>query len=120
LRPGQGAENVVETARRHRRQACDRPGPDHVCFVDGSEERINRIVYATGYQISLPFLSSSVLDADGRELPLYRRIVATEVGGLYFAGFVGAPGGFSRSWRTSGNGLRPYSSGVSAFQRGRG
>jgi hypothetical protein len=26
-----------------------------VCFVDGSEERIDRIVYATRYRISLPF-----------------------------------------------------------------
>jgi hypothetical protein len=27
-----------------------------VCFVDGSEERIDQIVSATGYRISLPFL----------------------------------------------------------------
>lgn len=62
-------------------------------FVDGSEEPVDDIVYATGYRISLPFLSSALLSARGRNLPLYRRIAATELLGLYFAGFVDAPGG---------------------------
>jgi hypothetical protein len=64
-----------------------------VRFVDGSEERIDRIVYATGYRISLPYLASPLASAEGRELPLYRRIVPPEARGLYFAGFVDAPGG---------------------------
>jgi dimethylaniline monooxygenase (N-oxide forming) len=64
-----------------------------VRFVDGLEERVDRIIYATGYRISLPFLASSVLAANGREFPLYRRIAAPEVSGLYFAGFVDTPGG---------------------------
>jgi Flavin-binding monooxygenase-like len=72
--------------------AIDRLSGDRVRFVDGSEERVNSIVYATGYRIGLPFLSSPVA-ANGRELPLYRRIAATDVGGLLFAGFVDAPGG---------------------------
>jgi hypothetical protein len=73
--------------------AIDRLDGDRVLFVDGSEERIDHIVHATGYRISVPFLSSLLLPADGRELPLYRRIVPIDVGGLYFAGFVDAPGG---------------------------
>jgi hypothetical protein len=64
-----------------------------VRFVDGSEERIDRIVYASGYRITIPFLSSSLLAPEGRELPLYRRIAPPELRGLYFAGFVDAPGG---------------------------
>jgi hypothetical protein len=43
-----------------------------------------------------------VLAADGRDLPLYRRIAATEVGGLYFAGFVDAPGGLLPVVETQG------------------
>jgi dimethylaniline monooxygenase (N-oxide forming) len=73
--------------------AIDRLSGNSVRFVDGSEERIDRIVYATGYRISLPYLASSLLSATGRELPLYRRIVPPELHGLYFAGFVDAPGG---------------------------
>jgi dimethylaniline monooxygenase (N-oxide forming) len=72
--------------------AIERLGGDRVRFVDGSEEPVDHIVYATGYRINLNFLSSLV-SANGRDLPLYRRIAATEAGGLYFAGFVDAPGG---------------------------
>jgi hypothetical protein len=75
------------------RPAVDRLGPESVRFVDGSEERIDRIVYATGYRISLPYLASPLVPAEGRELPLYRRIVPPGARGLYFAGFVDAPGG---------------------------
>src|SRR5262249_60932310 len=53
--------------------AIGRLSGERVRFVDGSEERVDQIVYATGYRIRLPFLSSSLLAADGRELPLYRR-----------------------------------------------
>jgi cation diffusion facilitator CzcD-associated flavoprotein CzcO len=54
------------------RPAIDRLLGDRVRFVDGSEEPLDHIVYATGYRISLPFLSSSLLSANGRDLPLYR------------------------------------------------
>jgi dimethylaniline monooxygenase (N-oxide forming) len=66
---------------------------DRVRFADGTEELIDRIVYATGYRIDLPFLAPSLLAPQGRELPLYRRIVPPGLGGLLFAGFVDAPGG---------------------------
>jgi dimethylaniline monooxygenase (N-oxide forming) len=73
--------------------AIDRLNGQSVRFADGSEERVDRIVYATGYRISLPYLSSSLVSAEGRRFPLYRRIVPPELPGLYFAGFVDAPGG---------------------------
>jgi len=66
---------------------------DRVRFADGSEEVIDRIIYATGYRIGLPFLSPSLLSVDGGDLPLYRRIVPPDLEALFFAGFVDAPGG---------------------------
>jgi Flavin-binding monooxygenase-like len=72
------------------------------CFVDGSAEPVDDIVYATGYRISVPFLSSSLLSANGREFPLYRRIVPPALAGLYFAGFVDAPGGLLPVVETQG------------------
>jgi Flavin-binding monooxygenase-like len=75
------------------KRAIDRLIAHRVRFVDGSEERVDDIIYATGYRISLPFLSASLLSANARDFPLYRRIARTEAGGLYFAGFVDAPGG---------------------------
>src|SRR4029434_411177 len=53
--------------------AIDQLSGSSVRFVDGSEERIDRIVYATGYRINFPYLSSLVVSAEGRDLPLYRR-----------------------------------------------
>jgi Flavin-binding monooxygenase-like len=73
--------------------AIDRLLQDRVHFVDESEEMLDRIIYCTGYRISLPFLSSSVVSANGRDFPLYRWIVPPDVRGLFFAGFVDAPGG---------------------------
>jgi dimethylaniline monooxygenase (N-oxide forming) len=82
--------------------AIERLYGNSVRFVDGSEERVDRIVYATGYRISLPYLSSSLVSAADRELPLYRRIAPPGVGGLYFAGFVDAPGGLLPVVETQG------------------
>jgi dimethylaniline monooxygenase (N-oxide forming) len=82
--------------------AIERLNGERVRFVDGSEEPVDDIVYATGYRISLPFLSSSLVPGNGREFPLYRRIASTEVKGLYFAGFVDAPGGLLPIVETQG------------------
>jgi Flavin-binding monooxygenase-like len=73
--------------------AIERLSGNRVCFVDGSEQRVDRIIYATGYRVTLPYLSSSLLSAAGRDLPLYRRIAPPTLRRLYFAGFVDAPGG---------------------------
>jgi dimethylaniline monooxygenase (N-oxide forming) len=82
--------------------AIERLNGERVRFVDGSEEPVDDIVYATGYRISLPFLSPSLVPGNGREFPLYRRIASTEVKGLYFAGFVDAPGGLLPIVETQG------------------
>jgi dimethylaniline monooxygenase (N-oxide forming) len=82
--------------------AIDRLISDRVRFADGSEESVDDIIYATGYQISLPFLSSSLLAANAREFPLYRRIAPPELGGLFFAGFVDTPGGLLPLVETQG------------------
>lgn len=73
--------------------AIERLAGDQVRFVDGTEESIDRIIYATGYEIRLPFLSSTLASPNGREFPLYRRIAPPGLAGLFFAGFVDAPGG---------------------------
>jgi dimethylaniline monooxygenase (N-oxide forming) len=66
---------------------------ERVRFAGGSEEEFDAIVYATGYRISLPFLSPDLLEPNGRRLPLYRRIVPPGLDGLFLAGFVDAPSG---------------------------
>jgi hypothetical protein len=56
-------------------------------------------------------LSSSLVAANGRELALYRRIVQIDVGGLYFAGFVDAPGGLLPVVETQGHWIAAVLSG---------
>jgi hypothetical protein len=73
--------------------AIDRLRQDRVHFVDRSEEMVDGIIYCTGYRTSLPFLTGSLVTANGRDFPLYRRIVPPDIGGLFFVGFVDAPGG---------------------------
>jgi hypothetical protein len=82
--------------------AIDRLDRTGVRFVDGSAERVDRIVYATGYRITFPYLSAPLLSADGRDLPLYRRIAPPQLPGLYFTGFVDAPGGLLPIVETQG------------------
>jgi cation diffusion facilitator CzcD-associated flavoprotein CzcO len=64
-----------------------------VVFGDGSSEAVDAIVCATGYRLSLPFLSPALLAPQGTALPLYRRIVPLDVRGIYFIGLVDAPSG---------------------------
>ena len=82
--------------------AIDRLMANGVRFVDGSEEPVDSIVYATGYRISLPFLSSTGMSTNGRDFPLYRRIVPPNQEGLFVAGFVDAPGGLLPVVETQG------------------
>lgn len=59
-----------------------------VVFEDTSRARFDAIVYATGYRTTFPFLDAGVFDADGQAGLLYRRMLALEQPGLYFAGLV--------------------------------
>jgi len=61
---------------------------DHVRFEDGTRQRFDAIIYATGYKTSFPFLRPELFQADTRPVRLYRRIASTEQPGLFFAGLV--------------------------------
>ncbi len=62
---------------------------DSVRFVDGSVEKIDKVVYCTGYKISFPFLDHQLLDPSGdNRIELYRRVVHPDLAGLYFVGLI--------------------------------
>jgi cation diffusion facilitator CzcD-associated flavoprotein CzcO len=61
---------------------------DTVHFVDGSSERIDVVVYCTGYKITFPFLDPTLLEAHDNEISLFHRVVDPEHAGLYFIGLV--------------------------------
>ena len=55
---------------------------DSVRFDDGSVERIDRIVYCTGYKISFPFFDHDLLDpSEDNRIDLYRRVVHPDLHG---------------------------------------
>lgn len=59
-----------------------------VTFVDETEEQLDAIIYATGYNISFPFLPKTLFDPDQEAGALYRRMVSLKHPGLIFAGLV--------------------------------
>jgi dimethylaniline monooxygenase (N-oxide forming) len=60
----------------------------HVRFEDGSEEPIDVLVLATGYDIKMPFLGPHIFNTTENEVPLYKLVVHPEHAGLYFIGLV--------------------------------
>jgi hypothetical protein len=59
---------------------------DTVLFDDGSEERVDVIVYCTGYKVSFPFFDEDFVSAPDNDIPLYARTFHPEIPGLYFLG----------------------------------
>lgn len=62
-----------------------------VLFRDGTAEEIDVIIYCTGYNITLPFLSHPLVDPD-RTVPLYKRVVHPDLPDLYFLGLIDVAG----------------------------
>jgi cation diffusion facilitator CzcD-associated flavoprotein CzcO len=60
---------------------------DSVAFEDGTVERIDAIVWATGYKITFPFFDPEFLSAPENRFPLYKRIFVPSIDDLAFVGF---------------------------------
>jgi hypothetical protein len=61
---------------------------DAVQFADGTVERIDAIIYCTGYKISFPFLDPEIIAARDNEIALFHRVVDPDHAGLFFIGLV--------------------------------
>jgi cation diffusion facilitator CzcD-associated flavoprotein CzcO len=59
-----------------------------VAFVDGSVEKVDAIIYATGYKVVFPFFDESIASAKDNDLPLYRRVFKPGVPDLFFFGLL--------------------------------
>lgn len=70
------------------RPAVRRLVGDGVEFDDGTRQQVDVLIHATGYDVSIPFLGSEVLDICDNRLPLYQRVVAPQRPGLWFVGFI--------------------------------
>jgi cation diffusion facilitator CzcD-associated flavoprotein CzcO len=70
------------------RPAIERLAGDRVRFADGSEQQVDTIIYATGYQVSFPFADRELLlDADGKPR-LFLNVFHPRYDNLFVAGLV--------------------------------
>jgi cation diffusion facilitator CzcD-associated flavoprotein CzcO len=70
------------------RTTIERLDGDGVVFSDGRREQVDVIVWATGYNVSLPFMDKSLLSVDDNRLPLFRRMFRPGLDGLIFIGLL--------------------------------
>jgi len=61
---------------------------DEVGFTDGSSEKVDVIVYCTGYKVTFPFFDEDFISAPENDLPLFRRVFKPEITNLAFIGLL--------------------------------
>ncbi|MGB0120261.1 MAG: NAD(P)-binding domain-containing protein [Solirubrobacterales bacterium] len=61
---------------------------DSVVFTDGTREKVDMIVYCTGYRITFPFFDGDVISTQDNQVDLYQRVASIQHPGLYFIGLV--------------------------------
>ena len=61
---------------------------DSVRFTDGTVERVDVIIYCTGYRVTFPFFDESFLAAADNDLPLFRRVFKPGIPNLAFIGLL--------------------------------
>ncbi len=59
---------------------------ERVRFEDGSVEQVDAIIYATGYNVSFPFLDPELISAPDNVLPLFKRMLRPGIDDLAFIG----------------------------------
>ena len=59
---------------------------DGVVFADGTREQLDAIVWATGYNISFPFLTDPDILPKDNKIQLYKRMVRPGYENLFFLG----------------------------------
>jgi cation diffusion facilitator CzcD-associated flavoprotein CzcO len=64
----------------------DRLDGDGVVFTDGTRERIDAIVWATGYNVTFPFFTDPELTPKDNVFPLFKRMVRPGYENLFFLG----------------------------------
>jgi hypothetical protein len=70
------------------RPALARLDGDAVVFANGTREAVDVIVWATGYNVALPFFAKEFLFVEDNRLPLYKRMFKPGLDGLIFIGLL--------------------------------
>ena len=78
-------QRALKAGRYNQRPVFQQVTPTGVVWADGQEERVDSLVFATGFRPNLAFLEGLPV-MDDRGNVLQRRGVATHLPGLYFVG----------------------------------
>ena len=74
------------------RPGIERMDGGSVRFTDGRADEVDVIVWATGYEVTIPFLSERWIGPDAEKLPLYRRVFHLDDPTLGFVGLMQSTG----------------------------
>ena len=74
------------------RPGIERLDGEQVVFADGRRDDVDVIVWATGYRVTMPFLSARWIGSDAERLPLYKRVFHLEEPSLTFVGLMQSTG----------------------------
>ena len=74
------------------RPGITRLNGDRVEFMDGRSDEVDVIVWATGYEVTIPFLSGRWLGENAERMPLYRRVFHLDDPSLAFVGLMQSTG----------------------------
>lgn len=84
-----GLRAALRAKRLAVRPGIERFDGDRVVFTDGTEQRADAVVEASGYDVDLDFLPGELVAGFGpRYMPLYRGVAHPEARGLFFVGLV--------------------------------
>jgi cation diffusion facilitator CzcD-associated flavoprotein CzcO len=61
---------------------------DGVRFEDGTSERVDVVVYCTGYKITFPFFDETFISAPDNRIALFRRVMHPEISNVFFIGLL--------------------------------
>ncbi|KDN80692.1 flavin-containing monooxygenase [Kitasatospora cheerisanensis] len=74
------------------RPGIERLDGDRVVFTDGTADRVDVIVWATGYHVTIPFLDARWTGDDPEAMPLYQRVFHLDDPTLSFVGLMQSTG----------------------------
>lgn len=61
---------------------------DSVRFADGSVEKVDAIIYCTGYKVTFPFFDEKFISTRNNDLPLWKRMIKPGIPNLIFIGLL--------------------------------
>lgn len=59
---------------------------DEVVFVDGTRERIDAVIWCTGYKLTLPFFDPAFLPVKDNYVPVWQHLLVPGIDNLFFIG----------------------------------